>query len=91
MGYPPASVERIPATTKPEKLAMTDERADETPKCPECETPVDHKDRIRGIAARLRNAAIALGGEAVIDIPDRLGDHKGLMLALANELERLVG
>lgn len=48
------------------------------------------RDRLRGIAARLRDAASTVGGELVIDLPSRLGDHEGLLLALANELEQLV-
>ena len=47
-------------------------------------------DRVRGIAARLRDAAQDLGGEVMVDIPSRLGDHSGLLIALANELEQLV-
>jgi hypothetical protein len=48
------------------------------------------RDRLRAIAARLRDAAEDLGGEVMIEIPSRLGDHEGLLLALANELEQLV-
>jgi hypothetical protein len=48
------------------------------------------RDRLRAIAARLREAAEDLGGEVMIEIPSRLGDHEGLLLALANELEQLV-
>jgi hypothetical protein len=48
------------------------------------------RDRLRAIAARLRVAAEDLGGEVMIEIPSRLGDHEGLLLALANELEQLV-
>jgi hypothetical protein len=47
-------------------------------------------DRMRSIAARLRDAAQDLGGEVMVDIPSRLGDHSGLLIALANELEQLV-
>lgn len=59
-------------------------------RCPECDTPVHFRDRLRGIAARLRDAAENVGGEVMIDLPSRLGDHEGLLLALANELEQLV-
>jgi hypothetical protein len=59
-------------------------------RCPECDTPVHYRDRLRGIAGRLRDAAGSLGGEVMIDLPSRLGDHEGLLLALANELEQLV-
>ncbi len=53
--------------------------------------PPQHvRDRLRTIAARLREAAEDLGGEVAIEIPSRLGDHEGLLLALANELEQLV-
>jgi len=45
---------------------------------------------LRAIAARLREAAENLGGEVMIEIPSRLGDHEGLLVALANELEQLV-
>jgi hypothetical protein len=57
---------------------------------PEGETPAHVRDRLRSIAARLRAAAEDLGGEVMIEIPSRLGDHEGLLLALANELEQLV-
>ena len=57
---------------------------------PEAETPAHVRDRLRSIAARLRGAAEDLGGEVMIEIPSRLGDHEGLLLALANELEQLV-
>jgi hypothetical protein len=57
---------------------------------PEGETPAHVRDRLRTIAARLREAAENLGGEVMIEIPSRLGDHEGLLLALANELEQLV-
>jgi len=50
----------------------------------------DFRDRLRAIAARLRDAAEDLGGEVMLEIPSRLGDHEGLLLALANELEQLV-
>jgi hypothetical protein len=59
-------------------------------RCPECDTPVHFRDRLRGIAGRLRAAAETAGGEVMIDLPSRLGDHEGLLLALANELEQLV-
>jgi hypothetical protein len=48
------------------------------------------RDRMRSIAARLRDAAQDLGAEVMVDIPSRLGDHSGLLIALANELEQLV-
>ena len=54
------------------------------------DTPAHVRDRLRTIAARLREAAEDLGGEVMIEIPSRLGDHEGLLLALANELEQLV-
>ncbi|HEY6322635.1 MAG TPA: hypothetical protein VJA16_13855 [Thermoanaerobaculia bacterium] len=57
---------------------------------PEGDTPAHVRDRLRTIAARLREAAEDLGGEVMIEIPSRLGDHEGLLLALANELEQLV-
>jgi hypothetical protein len=57
---------------------------------PEGDTPAHVRDRLRTIAARLREAAENLGGEVMIEIPSRLGDHEGLLLALANELEQLV-
>jgi len=56
----------------------------------EGDTPAHVRDRLRTIAARLREAAENLGGEVMIEIPSRLGDHEGLLLALANELEQLV-
>ena len=59
-------------------------------RCPECDTPVQLRGRLRGIAGRLREAAMTAGGEAMIDLPSRLGDREGLLLALANELEQLV-
>ena len=61
------------------------------PRCPECDTPVDLRHRLRHLTARLRDATEDLGGELVLDIPTRLGDRKGLVVALINELERLVG
>jgi hypothetical protein len=64
--------------------------ATEEPRCPECDTPVHFRDRLHSIAARLRGAAENLGGEVMVEIPSRLGDHEGLLLALANELEQLV-
>ncbi len=47
-------------------------------------------DRVRSVAARLRSAAQDLSAEIMVDIPGRLGDHEGLLIALANELEQLV-
>jgi hypothetical protein len=61
-----------------------------TARGPEGDTPQHVRDRLRTIAARLREAAEDLGGEVMIEIPSRLGDHEGLLLALANELEQLV-
>jgi hypothetical protein len=61
------------------------------PRCPECDTPVDLRHRLRDVAARLRAATENLGGEIMLDIPSRLGDREGLLVALVNELERLVG
>jgi hypothetical protein len=52
--------------------------------------PAHLRDRLRSIAARLRDAAEDLGGEIMVEIPSRLGDHEGLLIALANELEQLV-
>lgn len=75
---------------------MSDERAPagdpspEAPRCPECDTPVHFRERLRSVAARLRGAAATAGGEVMVEIPSRLGDHEGLLLALANELEQLV-
>jgi hypothetical protein len=53
-------------------------------------SPEHVRDRLRVIAERLREVAADLGGEVMIEIPSRLGDHEGLLLALANELEQLV-
>jgi hypothetical protein len=75
---------------------MSDERAPagdpspEVPRCPECDTPMHLRERLHSVAARLRGAATTLGGEVMVEIPSRLGDHEGLLLALANELEQLV-
>jgi hypothetical protein len=52
--------------------------------------PEHLRDHLNTIAARLREVAADLGGEVMIEIPSRLGDHEGLLLALANELEQLV-
>jgi hypothetical protein len=57
---------------------------------PAPETAAHLHDRMRSIAARLRDAAQDLGAEVMVDIPSRLGDHSGLLIALANELEQLV-
>jgi len=57
---------------------------------PEGVTPEHVRDRLRSVAARLREAAENLGGEVMIELPSRLGDHEGLLLALANELEQLI-
>jgi len=62
--------------------------SDDLPVTPD---PSEHlRDRLSAIAARLRQVASDLGGEVMIEIPSRLGDHEGLLLALANELEDLV-
>lgn len=53
-------------------------------------SPEHVRDRLRVIAERLRAVAADLGGEVMIEIPSRLGDHEGLLVALANELEQLV-
>jgi hypothetical protein len=60
------------------------------PRLPEDHSPEHFRDRLRSVAARLREAAENLGGEVMIEIPSRLGDHEGLLIALANELEDLV-
>jgi hypothetical protein len=60
------------------------------PRTPERHSPEQFRDRLRSVAARLREAAANLGGEVMIEIPSRLGDHEGLLIALANELEDLV-
>jgi hypothetical protein len=60
------------------------------PKLPEDRSPEHFRDRLRSVAARLREAAENLGGEVMVEIPSRLGDHEGLLIALANELEDLV-
>jgi hypothetical protein len=52
--------------------------------------PAHLRARLRSIAVRLRDAADNLGGELMVELPSRLGDHEGLLLALANELEQLV-
>ena len=54
------------------------------PKSPESHSPEHLRDRLRSVAARLRQAAGNLGGEVMIEIPSRLGDHEGLLIALAN-------
>jgi hypothetical protein len=79
---PPASAQDLPQPPP----APPEEKA----RVAEGETPAHVRDRLRGIAARLREAAENLGGEVMIEIPSRLGDHEGLLLALANELEQLV-
>ncbi len=63
----------------------------EAPRCPECDAPVDLRHRLRDLATRLRAATEDLGGEVMLEIPSRLGDREGLLLALVNELDRLVG
>jgi hypothetical protein len=77
-------------TTAREETAMSSDQRPEEAKCPECDTPLVLKDRVRAIAARLHDAANAIAGEVMLDIPTRLGDHRGLVVALANELEQLV-
>ncbi len=62
----------------------------EQPAPPQDAHPPDLQDRLRSIAARLRDAAQDLGSEMMIDIPSRLGDHSGLLIAVANELEELI-
>ena len=57
---------------------------------PGSETPPHVRDRLQSIADRLRALAQDLGGEVMVELPSRLGDHEGLLLALANELEQLV-
>jgi hypothetical protein len=57
---------------------------------PERHTPEQFRERLRSVAVRLREAAANVGGEVMIEIPSRLGDHEGLLIALANELEDLV-
>jgi hypothetical protein len=67
--------------------------SDDDPVAREPSTPstdAAFRDRLRAIAARLREAAEDLGGEVMIELPSRLGDHEGLLIALANELEQLV-
>jgi hypothetical protein len=54
------------------------------------EAPGHLQERLKSIAARLRGAADSVGGELMVDLPSRLGDHEGLLIALANELEQLV-
>jgi hypothetical protein len=61
------------------------------PRCPECDAPVDLRHRLRDLATRLRAATEDLGGEVMLEIPSRLGDRNGLLVALVNELDRLVG
>ncbi len=81
---PPSAPPTPPAPPELPELPEDDARV------PEGETPAHLRDRLRAIAARLREAAEDLGGEVMIEIPSRLGDHEGLLLALANELEQLV-
>ncbi|HXM70944.1 MAG TPA: hypothetical protein VN970_07405 [Thermoanaerobaculia bacterium] len=75
---------RDPSTPVPPGLPADNARV------PGGDTPQHVRDRLRTIAARLREAAEHLGVEVGIEIPSRLGDHEGLLLALANELEQLV-
>jgi hypothetical protein len=69
---------------------MSEDKPGDPARCPECDTPVHLRDRIRHVAARLRGLAEDAGGKVMLDVPNRLGDHGGLILALANELEQLV-
>jgi hypothetical protein len=69
---------------------MSEEKPEDPGRCPECDTPVHLRDRVRTVAERLRNLAENLGGKVMVDVPSRLGDHEGLIIALANELEELV-
>jgi hypothetical protein len=62
----------------------------EEPRSAGHDMPAHLRERLRGIAARLRDAAEDLGGEIMVELPSRLGDHEGLLIALANELEQLV-
>ena len=80
----PPELPELPEPPEPPELPEDDARV------PQGETPAHLRDRLRAIAARLREAAEDLGGEVMIEIPSRLGDHEGLLLALANELEQLV-
>ena len=81
---PRSSPPSVPGTSPAPPAPAADGRG------PEGDTPAHVRDRLRSIAARLREAAEDLGGEVMIEIPSRLGDHEGLLLALANELEQLV-
>jgi hypothetical protein len=80
----PAAPPALPETPE------TPETPQDAARGPQADTPQHVRDRLRTIAARLREAAEDLGGEVMIEIPSRLGDHEGLLLALANELEQLV-
>jgi hypothetical protein len=62
----------------------------EEPRSAGHDMPPHLRERLRNIAARLHDAAESLGGEIMLDLPSRLGDHEGLLIALANELEQLV-
>ena len=81
---------RPPSPPPLPQLPELPELPEDNARVPEGETPAHLRDRLRAIAARLREAAEDLGGEVMIEIPSRLGDHEGLLLALANELEQLV-
>jgi len=88
---PPAPlVPETPALPETPAPAPTSAPVANDARGPESDTPQHVRDRLRSIAARLRDAAEDLGGEVMIEIPSRLGDHEGLLLALANELEQLV-
>ncbi|MBV8201639.1 MAG: hypothetical protein JOZ15_13540 [Acidobacteria bacterium] len=74
-----------PAAREPETAATrSPERHSER------HSPEQFRERLRSVASRLREAAANLGGEVMVEIPSRLGDHEGLLIALANELEDLV-
>jgi hypothetical protein len=81
---------RAPSTPMPPTAPASPAAPVDNARGAEGDTPAHVRDRLRSIAARLRGAAEDLGGEVMIEIPSRLGDHEGLLLALANELEQLV-
>jgi hypothetical protein len=59
-------------------------------RCPNCDAPSQLRTRLRAVADRLKQAATDVGGDVMVKLPNRLGDHEGLLLALANELEDLI-
>jgi hypothetical protein len=69
---------------------MTDPDQDPE-RCPTCATPAELKPRLKSMANRLRDLAMEVGGDLTVKLPTKLGDHDGLLLALANELEELIG